>query len=482
MAELTEIRQKLRQFGQEHLLGFWDELDQAGREALLEQLSNVDFEQLQHYIERFTSSETHDPPIDHILPPEVLPHKPADGQQAELYQRARQRGRQLLSQGKVAACVVAGGQGTRLGFDGPKGCFQATPVAKKSLFQVFAEQIQAASVRAGKAVPWYIMTSMANHTPTQAFLRRNNYFGLDPENVKCFRQGAMPAIGLDGKLLLGSKGALAASPDGHGGVLPALRASGSLDDMARRGVTLISYFQVDNPMVKCIDPLFIGLHDICESEMSARALPKRDPMEKLGNFCLVDGKTTVIEYSDMPDELAVLTDDRGFLKFSAGSIAIHILNRQFVERLTQDRQCSLPFHRAEKAAPYVDPSGRKITPDRPNAVKLEMFIFDALSLADKTMILETQRDEEFSPIKNAEGLDSPLTCLHHQVRRAANWLEEAGVDLPLDADGQVAAAIEISPLFADSAEELAAKIDPALTVTSGQQLYLGSRGQIGGTK
>jgi len=482
MADPTEMRSKLREYGQEHLLTFWDELDSVKQDALLEQLGAIDFEQLHGLIEEFVNKIPPGLTGADIVPPPVLPHKPADTEQGELYGRARDRGNEVLAQGKVAACVVAGGQGTRLGFDGPKGCFQATPVAKKPLFQIFAEQIQAAAKRAGRAIPWYIMTSRTNDTQTKAFLRRNRYFGLDPDNVRCFRQGTIPAIGMDGKLLLEAKGTLAVSPDGHGGVLPALRQSGSLDDMTARGITLISYFQVDNPLVRCIDPLFIGLHDLSQAEMSAKALPKRDPMEKLGNFCIVDGKTSVIEYSDMPEELVMCTTNRGFLKFSAGSIAIHIMNRSFVERLTEGGRCTLPFHRAEKTVTRVDSTGRKITPDQPNAIKLETFISDAMSLADKTVILETRRGEEFSPIKNAEGLDSPVTSLHSQVRRAANWLEEAGVELPLDADGQVAAAIEISPLFADSAEELTAKLNPGLTIASGQQLYLGSRGQIGGTK
>ncbi|MDP6543611.1 MAG: UDPGP type 1 family protein [Phycisphaerae bacterium] len=482
MADPAEMRHKLREYGQEHLLTFWDELDSTEQDALLEQLGAIDFEQLHGFIEQFVNNTPPRPADADIAPPPVLPNKPADDEQSELYRRAKDRGNELLAQGKVAACVVAGGQGTRLGFDGPKGCFQATPVAKKPLFQIFAEQIQAASNRGGKAIPWYIMTSRANHTQTKAFLRRNHYFGLEGDNVRCFRQGTMPAIGMDGKLLLNAKGTLAVSPDGHGGVLAALRQSGSLDDMTARGITLISYFQVDNPLVRCIDPLFIGLHDLNQAEMSAKALPKRGPMEKLGNFCIIDGKTSVIEYSDMPEELAMCTTDQGFLKFSAGSIAIHLLNRSFVERLTEGGHCDLPFHRAEKTVPHVDSTGRKTTPDKPNAIKLETFIFDAMSLADTTVILETQRDEEFSPIKNAEGLDSPVTSLHNQVRRAANWLEEAGVELPLDADGQVAAAIEISPLFADSAEELATRLDPDLTIASGQQLYLGSRGQIGGKK
>ncbi|MCP4376727.1 MAG: UDPGP type 1 family protein [bacterium] len=482
MTDPTELRHKLQKSGQEHLLGFWDELDTQTSDALLEQLGDINFEQLQEFIDQFVTSTPQQNTQDDITPPAVLPHKPSGTEQEEFYAQAKARGDELLAQGKVAACVVAGGQGTRLGFDGPKGCFLATPIAKKPLFQVFAEQIHAASNRAGKAIPWYIMTSRINDTQTKAFLRRHHYFGLDPDSVRCFRQGTMPAIGLDGKLLLKKKGSLALSPDGHGGILPALRQSGSLDDMASRGIELISYFQVDNPLVKCIDPLFLGLHDLNQAEMSAKALPKRDPMEKLGNFCLVNGKMSVIEYSDMPEELAVSTDDKGLLKFSAGSIAIHILNRSFVDRLTEGQRCDLPFHRAEKIVPHIDSSGNKIVPEEPNAIKLEMFIFDALPLANNTVILSTQRDEEFSPIKNAEGLDSPITCLHDQVRRAANWLEEAGVELPLDADGQTAAAIEISPLFADSAKELARKIDPDLTVTSGQQLYLGSRGQVGGTK
>ena len=482
MADPTEMRHKLRKYGQEHLLAFWDELDTPKQDTLLEQLGAIDFEQLQGFIKQFVNDTSPEFTGADIAPPPVLPHKPADTEQAELYNRAKDRGNKLLAQGKVAACVVAGGQGTRLGFDGPKGCFQATPVAKKPLFQVFAEQIQAASNRGGKAIPWYIMTSRTNDTQIKAFLRRNHYFGLDPDNVRCFRQGTMPAIGMDGKLLLKAKGTLAISPNGHGGVLPALRQSGSLDDMTARDITLISYFQVDNPLVRCIDPLFIGLHDLNQAEMSAKALPKRDPMEPLGNFCIVDGKTSVIEYSDMPQELVRCTTDQGFLKFSAGSIAIHILNRSFVERLTEGGRCSLPFHRAEKTVPHIDSTGRKITPDQPNAIKFEMFIFDAMPLAGKTVIIETRRDEEFSPIKNDKGLDSPVTSLHSQVRRAANWLEKTGVELPLDANGQVAAAIEISPLFADSAEELARKLDPDLTIASGQQLYLGSRGQIGGTK
>ncbi len=481
MADVDAIRQTLSEHGQEHVLAFYDELDEPRRNALLEQLAAIDFDRLDRWIDRYVKNRPEVEIPARIEPPEIVPARPT-GEQAELCERARKRGEQLLADGKVAAFVVAGGQGTRLGYDGPKGCFEVTPVTHKPLFQVFAEQILAAGRRAKTPIPWYVMTSRANDVQTRAFFRRHDFFGLNPKDVFFFTQGMLPAIGYDGKLLLADKGHLALSPDGHGGCLPAMRNSGALDDMAERGVELISYFQVDNPLVHCVDPLFLGLHELQGAEMSAKCLPKRDPMEKLGNFCVVDGKVRVIEYSDMPEDLARATTDDGRLKFSAGSIAIHVLGRAFVERLTEGGECALPFHRADKAVSYVNANGETVKPEEPNAVKLEMFVFDAMPLAEETVILETDRSEEFSPVKNAEGEDSPTTCLHDQVRRAAEWLEEAGIHVPRDADGQVASAIEVCPLYADSAEALARKVDRDLTIPTGRNVYLGSRGQTGGLR
>ena len=481
MAGLETVRRTLEAHGQQHLLAFHDELSEPEQRSLLEQLAGIDFDRIDGLVEQYVRRRPKVEVPSEIVPPEIVPAQPA-GELAEECQAARRRGLELLSAGKVAAFVVAGGQGTRLGYDGPKGCFEVTPVTHKPLFQAFAEQILAAAKRAKASVPWYVMTSPANHVQTQAFFRRNQHFGLNPKDVFFLMQGALPCLGYDGRLLLARKDRVAMNPDGHGGSLPALRNSGALDDMAARGVELISYFQVDNPLVRCLDPLFLGLHDLRGAEMSAKCLPKRDPMEKLGNFCLVDGRVTVIEYSDMPDDLARATTEDGHLRFSAGSIAIHVLGRSFVERLTAGGTCELPLHRADKKVLHVDASGALVEPDEPNVVKLEMFVFDALPLAKEAVILETLRSEEFSPVKNADGDDSPMTCLHDQVRRAAGWLEDAGIHVPRDADGQIAAPIEISPLFADSAEELARKADRGLTITTGQSVYLGSRGQTGGLR
>ena len=252
--------------------------------------------------------------------------------------------------------------------------------------------------------------------------------------------------------------------------------------MKQRGIEVISYFQVDNPIVRAIDPVFIGLHSLQSAEMSAKCVAKCDPLEKVGNFCVVDGKVHVIEYSDLPEDLALACNEDGRLRFSAGSIAIHIFSRSFVERLTKGGICQLPIHRAEKKVPHIDvTTGESVSPPAANAVKLEMFVFDAMKLAEKTVILETLREEEFSPVKNAEGTDSLVTSLHDQIRRAAGWLERAGVTIPRDANGQVAAALEISPLFADSEKVLGEKVDTTISITPGQNFYLGSKGQIGGS-
>ncbi len=476
MAEIGEIRKKLEAHGQSHLLAFYEELPSEHRELLLEQIQGINFDQLEGWIERYVRRPPRLEVPQDIQPPETVPN--GGGPEARI---ARKRGLELLGAGKVAAFTVAGGQGTRLGYEGPKGCLPASPVVKKPPFRLFAEQIRAVALREGASIPWYILTSSTNDTATRAHFRQNAFWGFDSGDVVFIKQGTIPAIDFEGRLMLDRKYQLAVSPDGHGGSLIALRRSGALDDMARRGIELISYFQVDNPLVRCIDPLFLGLHELNAAEMSAKSLPKRSPMEKLGNFCLIDGKVCVIEYSDMPEALGRVCNMDGRLKFSAGSIAVHIFSRSFVERLTAKDRYLLPLHRAEKKVPYIDPrTGEPVSPAHPNAIKLEMFVFDALPLAKKTMIYETRREEEYSPIKNAEGEDSLTTSLHDQVRRAGAWLETAGITIPRDADGQVAAALEISPLFADSAEVLAAKLDKNITISPGQNFYLGSRGQIGG--
>ncbi len=382
------------------------------------------------------------------MPAPYYPNQPEDQAAAEKYAKAFARGEELLRQGKVAAFVVAGGQGTRLGWEAPKGTYPATAVRKKPLFQCFAEFLRASEKRYGRAVPFYIMTSPVNDRVTRDFWKQHKYFGLRPADVMFFTQDSLPAIGFDGKVLLERKDSLALSPNGHGGSLLALHKSGALAEMAKRGVTQISYFQVDNPIVRCVDPLFIGLHDLDGAQMSSKMLPKVGPKERLGNLCLLDGKMTVIEYSDLPDELAEQRVPTGELRFRAGSIALHAMTREFVERVNHDG-FALPYHRAEKKVACINlATGSPVEADKPNGVKLETFVFDALPLAKTSIVYETDREDEFAPIKQSEGIDSVVSSRAITTARNAHWLKLAGVHVPQKPDGTPDCVIEMAWSFA----------------------------------
>jgi UDP-N-acetylglucosamine/UDP-N-acetylgalactosamine diphosphorylase len=475
--DCASLRRKWESAGQGQVFRFFDSLDAAGQQRLGTQLESLDPKHLNELANAYVKQKPAVSIPKDIHPVKTFPHEAGPGQET-LYADARKRGEELLRAGQVAAFLVAGGQGTRLGYDGPKGEFPVTPIRRKPLFQVFAEQLQAYSRDYGKTVAWYIMTSDANDRQTRAFFQQNNHFGLNPQDVFIFQQGMMPAFAPDGRLLLGERDSLALSPDGHGGSLRALERSGALADMRQRGVEHLSYFQVDNPLVHVIDPLFLGLHDLTGSEMSSKTIPKAGPLEKVGNFVEADGVVQVIEYSDLPDELAKKTNPDGSLRFNEGSIAIHALRRSFVERLNAGGKLDLPWHRAEKKVPYVDERGNLVKPDKPNAVKLEQFVFDAISLAKNAIVYLTQRAEEFSPVKNAEGVDSPATCRRDQVRRAARWLRGAGVEVPEQA-GEPHAVLEISPLFATSAEQLRERNVGASPIAPGQIAYFGAKGLSG---
>jgi len=292
-----------------------------------------------------------------------------------------------------------------------------------------------------------------------------------------FEQGVLPSIDVTtGRLLLEDRHLLAVNPDGHGGSLRALAASGALEDMSRRGVTQISYFQVDNPLVQVLDAPFIGAHVAApgsSGEMSSKMVVKSGPGEKVGVFARSGGRTMVIEYSDLPAALAEQKDADGRLRFRAGSIAVHVLSVDFVHRLTSEEGFSLPLHRALKKVPCIDPAtGASIDPHAPNAIKLETFIFDAIPMARCSIVVETDRTEEFGPIKNATGGDSPATSHALQTERAARWLERTGVRIPRDAQGCVQGRIEISPLSALSAEDVRTIPELPASIAPGRDVVL----------
>ncbi len=473
-ATTPAILEAFQRAGQGQVFAFFQQLDQAGRQRLLAEAAEIDLGEIEHLNRTLLGKTAAAVDLAGIAPAPFVP-LPENGGNPGEWAKAKAIGEDALRAGRVAAFVVAGGQGTRLGYDGPKGTFPVTPLKKKTLFQVFAEKIRAAGARYGKPIHWFIMTSHANHAATESFFQENAYFGLDASRVHFFRQGRMPAVDFNGKILLESPSSIAMSPDGHGGSLRALARSGALDVMKREGIDTLSYFQVDNPLVRVIDPSFIGFHLLRGSEMSSKMVPKAYAEEKVGHFCTQGGKLVVVEYSDLPMALQKEMDPAtGQLRYRAGSIAIHILNTDFIRRMAGAGEgVSLPFHRADKKIPTVDASGKPVKPEKPNGVKFELFVFDALPFSKNPVVIETRRADDFSPVKNAEGVDSPKTCAQDQLRQFARWLKGNGADVKTDPTGVPAATVEVSPLFgydedsfADSWRKLAPK--PAI----GEGLYL----------
>lgn len=458
MEDANVLRERFASAGQGQVFRFWDHLDATGREALLAQAAEIDLEEVAHLVASHVLGGAEAKTDLNDLEPAPCIARPEHGGDAKTWAKAKELGEEALRAGRVAAFTVAGGQGTRLGYDGPKGTFPVTPVRKKPLFQVFAEKIAAARARYGKPIPWLVMTSHANHAATEAFFAKNSYFGLPSEDILLFMQGRMPAVDLEGKILLSAPGEIAMSPDGHGGSLRALVRSGAVTQLEKHGVDVISYFQVDNPLVHVIDPAFVGFHLGHGSEMSSKMIPKAYPLEKVGHFCVQRGKTVVIEYSDMPTEMQEATDASGELRYNAGSIAIHLLARDFVARAGGGEAAyALPFHRANKKIAVVNDAGETVTPESPNGIKFEMFVFDALPFAQNPVIIETLREDDFSPVKNAEGKDSPETCRDDQLRQWSRWAKAAGIELQTDETGLPDIPFEVSPLFADTEEAFVAK-------------------------
>ncbi len=456
--------------GQAQVFAFFDRLSPAQQEKLLADAKEIDLAEVAQLTKTLLAKDAVAGVDLGGLAPAPYEPLPENGGDAATWAAAKAEGEKALQAGRVAAFTVAGGQGTRLGYDGPKGTYPVTPVKKKTLFHVFAEKLQAAGQRYGKPLHWFIMTSHVNHAATEAFFREHAFFGLAESQVHFFRQGRMPAVDFDGKILLEAPDTIAMSPDGHGGSLRALERSGALALMEREGIDVLSYFQVDNPLVRFIDPAFIGWHLMRGSEMSSKMVPKAYAGEKVGHFCTQNGNTVVVEYSDLPKSYQEEVDPAtGKLRYIAGSIAIHVFDTKFIRRMATG-DSALPFHRADKKIPTVDAAGSPVKPEKPNGVKFEMFVFDALPFAKNPVVIETDRRDDFSPVKNAEGVDSPKTCAEDQCRQFARWLKANGAAVETDETGLPPFPIEVSPLFGydeDSFADSWAKLQPKPTIQTG---------------
>jgi UDP-N-acetylglucosamine/UDP-N-acetylgalactosamine diphosphorylase len=448
-AEMNALRTGFAVHGQEHVFDYWAELSEPERGALLRQARRIG-DGLDEFVSahRRALAELKAGPKPASIEPAEAICLPEHGGDAQALESARERGLELLAAGRVATLVVAGGQGTRLGYPGPKGAFPVGPVSQRSLFRLQAQKISGLARRTGRSIPWYVMTSPATDAPTRALFEAEDNFGLAPEDVRIFSQGMLPAWDFDGRLILEAPGRIAESPNGHGGSLTALAQAGILEDMHTRGIDRLFYYQVDNPLVRMADPVFLGLHEAVEAEMSCKVVRKADPMEKVGVVAEIDGEPAVIEYTELSEELRYAQDAQGQLLYWAGNIAIHVFNLDFLRRIAEESTTLLPVHASAKKIESVNSAAEGRASRDPNGYKLERFVFDALPRAARTCVMEVRASEEFSPIKNADGKESPDSSRAALIACYRNWLK--GVQIPPSTE---APFIEIDHSIIDSEEE-----------------------------
>ena len=442
-----EILNLLEKYRQRDILSHYQSLDPDNKKIFLRDLQGLELKLVFHLYQKFSKEGDIGRPFQEINSAPIfnIPKAPAE---VEAREKARRLGERLIRENQVAVLIVAGGQGSRLGFEGPKGKFLITPVKKKSLFQLFAETVKAISLRYHAVIPLLIMASPENRQESQQFFTSHNFFGLSGDAVYFFEQEMLPTLTPEGQFILKDDTHLLVNPDGHGGSLKALHKSGLLEDLIRRGFTELFYCQVDNPLVRIADPVFIGHHKMAGAEISTKVVRRRDPEEKVGIYGAVNGKPAIVEYSDFhPEEYRAL-DVRGNIRHWAGNIAVHMISLSFVQRLNL-HGFALPYHRAIKEVEVGGPDGKGA---KIQSWKFESFVFDSIPFASKTCCLEVMREEEFAPVKNQKGSDSPDTARAAMNNLYRSWLEGAGAVLAPEAQ------VEISPLYALDKEELTEKL------------------------
>jgi len=439
-----QAKKVLETYGQGHVLRFWDMLDEGARLQLLDQTEGLDFANLVR-MQGLLKAKHVAAPVTEPQAPAVVEWTPETRAEAYAAGEAEIRG------GRVAVLLVAGGQGSRLGYNGPKGAYAIGPVTGRPLFYFHARKIVGLCRRYGVRIPFYIMTSEANDAATRAHFEDHNYFGLDRNDVAFFIQGVWPALDSKGLIILDQPGHIFMSPDGHGGTLTALAKEGCLADMERRGINTVFFFQVDNPMVEIADPAFIGLHVMRHADFSLKLCAKREPKEGLGVVVERDGRSEMVEYTELTDEQANRRSANGELYFKYGSVAIHVFSFAFMKAETNK---AMPLHIAHKKIPFCSEDGLMITPEKNNGYKFEKFIFDVLPDAKIAVNLAFDRAEEFSPVKNATGNDSPSTCRHDMQAKWLRWFKTAGIQMPINASGDPVFPLEIDPAYALDVSDL----------------------------
>ena len=401
---LEEAKSILKKYGQEHLLNHYDKLDEKKKKTLLEQISNIDFELVNSLYNSTKQQKTNN--NDEITPIDYLDKFKLN----EKYKYYESIGKKAIKEGKLAAVTMAGGQGTRLGHNGPKGTYDIGLDSHKSLFELLCDNLKEEGKKYGVIIPWFIMTSRENNKDTIDFFEKHKYFGYQKDkNIFFFEQGELPMIDMEGKILIGEDGLIKLAADGHGGIYESLVRTNMTKKMRELGVEWVFIGGVDNCLVKMVDPVLMGIAIDKKVTVACKSVVKANPHEKVGVFCRRNGKPNVIEYSEITTEMAEATDDKGELLYGESHILCNLFSIDAIERMGAE---PLPYHVAFKKAKYIDKDGNLIEPDSPNAYKFEAFLFDAFGEVDDMAILRVKREEEFAPVKNDDsaGIDCPKTA------------------------------------------------------------------------
>lgn len=403
MDKIQDIKEILREYHQEHIIKLLDKLDDEKKEDLIKQIKNIDFHQIMELYNN-TKKEIE------FKESKIEPLKYVD--KAKLTENQKQKfdelGEKTIRAGEYAVVTMAGGQGTRLGHSGPKGTFKLDVYGKgKYLFEILTENLKEANEKYDTTIPWYIMTSKENNQETVEFLEKHNYFGYDKNYVTIFTQSELPLVDEDGKLLIGKDFKIKEASDGNGGTYSSLRASGCLADMKERGIKWIFIGSVDNALLKMVDVTLLGVAKAQNVQIASKSVVKANPHERVGVFCRMNGHPKVIEYTELPEKMAEQRDRHGELKYGESHIMCNLYTIEAIEKISQE---TLIYHCAHKKNSYIDENGKEVIPEEPNSYKFESFIFDAFEFFDDIAILRGKREDDFAPVKNKDGVDSPKTA------------------------------------------------------------------------